>query len=99
MDILYPIRFNRSDITVRYHIMFSDTLILPNGEKVKISEVHFEKPTHEYDIGTRMDYGRPQKDTEPDRFLEDFMKGNFVKIMEIGPSTYKAPPVEHELTN
>ena len=79
---------------MRYHIIYSDTLILPNGEKVKTSEVHFDEPKHEYDIGTRMDFGWKQKDDENDRFLEDFMKGNFVRIMEIGPSSYRQPNEE-----
>ena len=79
---------------MRYHIMYSDTLILPNGDKVKISEVHLDEPKHDYDIGTRMDYGLKQNKDEKDRFLEDFMKNNFVRIMEIGPSSYRKPDEE-----
>ncbi len=69
--------------------MYSDTLILPNGEKVRVSDVHFEEPKHDYDVGTRLDYGRKQKEDEPNRFLDDYMKENFVKIVEIGPSSYR----------
>ena len=36
--------------------MYSDTLILPNGEKVRVSDVHFEEPKHDYDVGTRLDF-------------------------------------------
>ena len=42
---------------MRYHIMYSDTLILPDGKKIDISQVQFDEPKHDYDIGTRMDYG------------------------------------------
>ena len=76
--------------------MYSDTLILPNGEKVKVSDVHLDEPKHDYDIGTRMDYGLKQKDEEKDRFLEDFMKNNFVRIMEIGPSSYREEQVTQQ---
>ena len=69
--------------------MYSDTLILPNGEKVRVSDVHFEEPKHDYDVGTRLDFGLKQKEDEPNRFLEDYMKYNFVKIVEIGPSSYR----------
>ena len=75
--------------------MYSDTLILPNGDKVKVSDVHFEEPKHDYDVGTRLDFGRKQKEDEPNRFLEDYMKENFVKILEIGPSSYREEKVEH----
>ena len=73
---------------MRYHIMYSDTLILPDGRKVKVSEVQFDEPTHDYDVGTRMDYGKSKKVGETNRFLEDFMENNFVKLLEIGPSSY-----------
>lgn len=74
--------------------MYSDTLILPNGDKVNVSDIHFDEPKHEYDIGTRMDFGLKQKEDEDDRFLEDYMKKNFVRIMEIGPSSYRNPNEE-----
>ena len=79
---------------MRYHIMYSDTLILPNGKKVNISEVQFAEPKHDYDVGTRMDYGIAKKEGETNRFLEDFMEKNFVKVLEVGPSSYKEE-IEH----
>jgi len=80
-------------INMKYHIMYSDTVILPDGEKVKVSELHFEEPKHEYDIGTRHHYGRPREipeTEETEKFLEDYMvEGNFVQILEVGASTYR----------
>jgi len=80
-------------LEMKYHIMFCDTVIMPDGSKVKVSDLHFHEPKHEYDIGTRHHHGRARQIPESEdaeKFLEDYMvEGNFVKILEVGESTYR----------
>ena len=73
---------------MRYHIMFSDKLLLKNGDVVSFDDVTLFEPTHEYDVGTREMYGRRQGDND-DEFLEDFMSENFVAMLEHGKSVYR----------
>ena len=73
---------------MRYHIMFSDKLLLKNGDTVSFDDVALFEPAHEYDVGTREMYGRKQGDND-NEYLEDFMSENFVVILEHGKSVYR----------
>jgi len=73
----------------RYHIVYGDKLVLKDGSTVRYEDVELVDPTHEYDVGTRLDYGVAKKETEPKRFLEDYMEENFVAILETGSGAYK----------
>ena len=74
---------------MRYHIMFSKKLIMPNGEIVSFDDVSLHEESHEYDIGTREKLGLRKRDDNDNECLEDFMREHFVVIMETGDSVYK----------
>ena len=74
---------------MRYHIMFSKELVLPNGEVVSIKDVSLHEPVHEYDVGTREKLGLRRNNENDNECLEDFMSEHFVVIMETGESVYK----------
>ena len=70
---------------MRYHICYSDTLLLKDGSVVKMDDILLNEATHEYDVGTREKDGRIRKIGEKAQFLEDYIDdGNFVVILEKG---------------
>ena len=73
----------------RYHIGYANRLLLKDGSTVSFDDVEMLEPTHDYDVGTRNEYGIRKKNNEPNKFLEDYMQENFVVILEVGDSTYK----------
>ncbi len=74
---------------MRYHIMYSDRLVLKDGGVVKYDDVVLHEPTHEYDIGTREKMGLSKNPRMNDECLEDFMQGRFVVILETGDTYFK----------
>ena len=46
-------------------------------------DVELHEEPHEYDVGTREKHNTPRKGVELE-YLEDFMSGNFVVILEKG---------------
>ena len=72
---------------MRYHICYSDSLLLNDGSTVSLENVTMKEAIHEYDVGTREKDGRSRKIGEKAQFLEDYMSdGNFVMILEVGES-------------
>jgi hypothetical protein len=79
---------------MRYHIMHSSKLVLPNGERVSFEDVSLHEPTHEYDIGTREKLGLKKRADNDNDYLEDFMEDAFVVILEAG-DIYKGEERKH----
>lgn len=73
----------------RYHIGYANRLLLKDGSTVSFDDVEMVEPEHDYDVGTRHEYGVRKKNNEPNKFLEDYMHDNFVVILEEGDGTYK----------
>tara|TARA_R100001443_G_scaffold20497_3_gene32483 strand:- start:6156 stop:6386 length:231 start_codon:yes stop_codon:yes gene_type:complete len=68
---------------MRYHIAYSNQIRLKDGRVLTYDDVELHEETHEYDVGTREKYNTPRKGDELE-YLEDFMSGNFVIILEKG---------------
>ena len=68
---------------MRYHIAYSDKIRLKDGRVIEYNDVELHEETHEYDVGTREKANTPRKADELE-YLEDFMSGNFVIILEEG---------------
>lgn len=68
---------------MRYHIAYSDKIRLKDGRVIDYDDVLLHEESHEYDVGTREKYNTPRKGMELE-YLEDFMSGNFVIILEKG---------------
>ena len=69
--------------------MYSDKLVLPNGEIVSFDDVSLHEEVHDYDIGTRETLGLRKREDNDNECLEDFMNKHFVVILETGDSVYK----------
>ena len=68
---------------MRYHIAYSDKIRLKDGRVIEYNDVELHEETHEYDVGTREKANTPRTADELE-YLEDFMSGNFVIILEEG---------------
>ena len=68
---------------MRYHIAYSDKIRLKDGRVIEYNDVELHEETHEYDVGTREKANTSRKADELE-YLEDFMSGNFVIILEEG---------------
>ena len=74
----------------RYHIAYSDRIVLKDGTVIHSEDVQLYEPTHEYDVGTREAYGKSRNHDKDRRFVEDFMIDyGFVSILETGRGVYK----------
>mgnify|MGYP003136850134 CR=1 FL=1 len=69
---------------MRYHIAYSNEIRLKNGKVITYDDVQLHDETHEYDVGTREKANTPMKEDGTLEYLEDFMDGNFVIILEKG---------------
>ena len=68
---------------MRYHIAYSNEIRLKDGRVITYDDVQLHDESHEYDVGTREKANPPRKSDELE-YLEDFMSGNFVVILEKG---------------
>ena len=74
----------------RYHIAYSDRIVLKDGTVIHCEDVQLYEPTHEYDVGTRETYGMSRNNKEDKRFIEDFMTDyGFGSILETGRGVYR----------
>ena len=56
---------------------------MKDGRVITYDDVQLHDESHEYDVGTREKANTPRKGVELE-YLEDFMSGNFVVILEKG---------------
>ena len=74
----------------RYHIAYSDRIVLKDGTVIHCEDVQLYEPAHEYDVGTREVYSKSRDNKNDRRFVEDFMTDyGFVSILETGRGAYK----------